>query len=349
MCFMQNNKWIYWVWILLILSCSKDADTSVAETYKPTPYFLNIPAGFPLAKMIPENPLTVEGVELGKILYTDPVLSTNGRSCSSCHNREKSFSLPLFYGANGYKISVPPHINLAFKRNYNWIGSERILDTLCMGDFGPEFFNTDSAALYASLSGNNFYSQRLYKAFLIKDVYQLSFTDLKRKLAYAITQYMRTIISNNAKYDKVMRGEAEFTGQEQEGQHIFFSEIGDCFHCHQAPLFSDNDFHNNGISSTFTGFDAGRWLITHSSADIGKFATPTLRNIALTAPYMHDGRFANLAEVVEFYNSGIHASATIDPILNKRAPTYQLNLTNEQKLALIAFLNTLTDVAVLQP
>lgn len=344
MCFMLSKILIAFLIIVLSISaCKENEPATPIVDYKPTPYILKVPKGFPLYKVNSDNPLTEEGVALGERLYNEPMLSSNGRSCSSCHHRDKSFSVPMHIGENGYRISVPPHINLAFKRHYNWTGSVTILDTLCIADFGPEFFNTDSADMYQNLANSSYYKDAFYKAFLIKNIYDYDFKTMQTKISYAISQYMRTIISSNSKYDKVMNGETMFTTLEQEGYNIFFSEIGDCFHCHQPPLFSDTEFHNNGLNSTFSGFDNGRWLVTNNANDIGRFATPTLRNASLTAPYMHDGRYSSLEEVVEFYNSGIKPSATIDPIINKKAPNYKLNLTNGQKQALVAFLNTLTD------
>lgn len=327
-----------------LISCEKsNHPTDVTIAYKPTPYPLHIPKGFPLHNINPLNPLTKEGVALGKKLYQESMLSSNGRSCASCHLQHNSFSLPIHIGANGYRISVPPHVNLAFKRHFNWTGSELVLDTLCMADFGPEFFNTDSAQLFRNLLNSSFYPQAFYNAFLLQNITTLSFKELQRYIAFAISQYMRTLISAGSKYDKVAVGEATFSAEEYLGMQVFFSEKGDCFHCHQAPLFNDAEFHNNGLNSSFNGFDLGRWLVTGQANDVGKFSTPTLRNLIYTAPYMHDGRFKTLAEVIEFYNSGIHYSATIDPILNKKAPTYQLQLTTEEKSGLVAFLKTLSD------
>ncbi|MFZ4797385.1 MAG: cytochrome-c peroxidase [Bacteroidia bacterium] len=332
--------------VSFVFSCAKtQTDVPVENnTYKPTPYVLQIPAGFPEYNVLSiANPLTVEGIALGKSFYSDPILSTNGRSCTTCHIQSNSFSRPIYNAQNGYAISVPPHVNLAFKKNYNWTGSELNLDTLAMGDFAPEFFNSDSAILYAALTNHPFYKDAFYKAFLIKDIYSLSFIQLQKKIAYSIAQFLRTKVSVNSKYDQLQVGTARYTDEEWEGYNIFFTEKGDCFHCHQPPLFSDNEFHNNGVSATFEGFDAGRWLVSNNKADIGKFATPTLRNLVFTAPYMHDGRFKTLEEVVEFYNSGVNYSPTIDPISSKKAPSYKLNLSTQQKASLVAFLKTLTD------
>jgi cytochrome c peroxidase len=132
----------------LLFSCTKTQTVTPEDNnnYKPTPYTLQIPAGFPEYNVLSiENPLTVEGIALGKSLYSDPILSTNGKSCTTCHQPINSFSKPIYNAPNGYAISVPPHLNLAFKKNYNWEGSQLSLDTLAMGDFGPDIFNSDSA------------------------------------------------------------------------------------------------------------------------------------------------------------------------------------------------------------
>lgn len=334
---------------VLLGSCSKEEEKKddpivlPNQPYKPTPYALTIPMGFPVPFTSKQNPLTVEGIALGKQLYSDPILSSNGLSCSSCHNKSLSYSVPVFNKANGYRVSVPPHVNLAFKSYYNWTGSETNLDTLCVGDFEPEFFNTHPADLFERLSTHQVYPDLFNKAFGISNLNSLTYQQLKVTIAYAISQYMRTLISSNSKYDKYRLGFASLTPDEHAGMYIFFTEKGDCFHCHSPSLFTDNDFHNNGLNSTFSGFNRGRALVTQLAKDEGRFLTPTLRNIALTAPYMHDGRFNSLEEVVEFYNSGVQSSATIDPIMNKRKNLSSLELTETEKKQLVAFLKTLTD------
>ena len=153
---------------------------------------------------------------------------------------------------------------------------------------------------------------------------------------------MRTMISYNSKLDKRLRNEITLTASELNGYVIYVTERGDCFHCHNIDagrLMTDNLFHNNGLDSVFT--DLGRGAITGNVFDNGKFLTPTLRNIALTAPYMHDGRFQTLEEVVEHYNSGGKASSTVDPLM-KHVGT-GLNLSTQEKADLVAFLKTMTD------
>jgi cytochrome c peroxidase len=158
----------------------------------------------------------------------------------------------------------------------------------------------------------------------------------------AIAQFLRTMISSNSRLDKRLNNTGNLTNSELNGLVIFKTERGDCFHCHQidgSRLLTDNQFHNNGLDATFT--DLGRGAITGNASDNGKFLTPTLRNIALTAPYMHDGRFQTLEEVIDHYNSGGVSSPTVDPLM-KHVGT-GLNLTNQDKADLLAFLRTFTD------
>jgi len=333
---MKNYIWVFS--ILLLFACKKE--TSSDSIYKTTPYTLIVPSGFPNPSIPNDNKLTVEGIRLGQYLYYDPILSTNGLSCNSCHTKENSFSFPLFITKTGQKISVPPHINLAWNTDYNWNGSEPVLDRLCLGDFGPDFFNTDMELLVSKLKSHPKYPLMFKEAFNL-DVAKLSHPELQLKIVYSISQYLRTMISSNSKYDKVIRHEAQFTVEEQEGYTLFNSERADCFHCHGYPLFTDNKYYNNGLSDLPAGNNRGRYLVTNNLDDFGKFSTPTLRNIELTAPYMHDGRFKTLEEVVEFYNSQIHYnSPNIDPLFLARGP---LNLTPMEKQNLVKFLKTLTD------
>ncbi len=325
-----------------IAACKKDEKSST--DYVATPLALTIPDRFPTPVIPTENPLTVEGVRLGRMLYYDPILSTNGLSCSSCHMPQCSFSKGIYISPTGARISVPPHINLAWNPDYNWDGSEPFLNHLPMGDFSPTIFNTNMPKLVIDFKQHSLYPSLFKQAFNIDDVAKISYTDLQTKIAYAITQFLRTMVSSDSKFDRVMRHTASFTTQEANGYSIFTTETGDCFHCHDYPLFTSNTYSNNGLEANPIGTDAGRFIVTHNQNDLGKFSVPTLRNIELTAPYMHDGRFNTLEEVVEFYNSGVHwESPNIDPIMTKPAKQYGLNLSASQKADLVAFLKTLTD------
>ncbi len=330
------------IFILFLGNCKKDP--VVLQTPDDKPYVLVIPPGFPKPYLSEKNPLTEKGVILGRMFYNDPILSTNGKSCSTCHKSQYSFSKPEhFNGLNGYTISVMPHINLAFKNIYNWEGSAPDLDLLPMGDFEPEIFNTNEKILFENLSKHPVYPSLFKAAFGIDNIYSLTFVELKIKISYAISQYLRTMISANSKYDRYLAKKEDLDPLEKIGMQIFFTEKGDCFHCHGGPLFTDNGFHNNGVDSTFNGFNLGYNLVTKQANDIGKFHSPTLRNIELTAPYMHDGRFATLESVIEFYNSGVHNTNYLDAIMFKRKNVNALNLSDIEKTALVKFLKTLTD------
>lgn len=331
--------------LMAFLSCKKEIVEEVA-IYKPTPFSLKVPLHFPIPSVPPENPMTVEGVALGKKFYYDPILSSNGLTCSSCHLANKSFSKPMFISASGDSISIPPHVNLAWNPDYNWNGSEPKLDRLCIADFGPEFFDTDMNQLVQDLKTHPEYPQMIYKAFGISNVEDLSHDDLKQTIVYSISQFMRSMVSANSKFDKYFDHQVGFTTSEQSGYIIFMTEKGDCFHCHGNPLFTSNDFRNNGLECLPQGQDLGRYLISGNINDRGKFSVPTLRNIELTAPYMHDGRYQTLEEVVEFYNSGVCISSPgIDPIMTKPAKLYGLNLWPWEKEDLVNFLKTLTDTS----
>jgi len=174
------------------------------------------------------------------------------------------------------------------------------------------------------------------------------------KISLALENYLLTLTSFNAKFDRVLRGEEKFTPEEQRGFELFSTEYdprrdqfgADCFHCHGGPLFQSQAFANNGSDGAFK--DIGREKVTGKASDRGKFAVPSLRNIAPTAPYMHDGRFRTLEDVVEHYSTGIPRSASLDPNLAKH-PDGGVPLSTEDKQALVAFLKTLTDGRYLSP
>lgn len=332
--------------LLAVAACKKENNPPATG---PTPYTLKVPPGFPAPIIAADNPMTEEGVKLGKMLYFDPILSSNGRSCSSCHNPLSSFSIPTFMQQNGEVVSVPPHVNLAFNPDFNWNGSESRIEILCIGDFEPYFFNTNKDSLYARLSRHPVYPGLFKTAYGVENFYQLDYPALKYKITSAITQYIKSLISAQSKFDLYLHHKTVLTTAERVGMSIYMSEKGDCFHCHGYPLLTDNLFRNNGLDNVFTGQDQGRYLVTGNPLDMGKFSTPTLRNIEFTAPYMHDGRFATLEDVVEFYNSGVKHSETLDPIMTKPGKETGLHLNDYEKQCLVEFLKTFSDTAFLKP
>ena len=166
------------------------------------------------------------------------------------------------------------------------------------------------------------------------------------KLGLALENFLLTLTAVDAKFDRALRGKATLSAEEQRGFELFMTEYeprtgqfgADCFHCHGGPLFSDHQFHNNGLPGT----DPGRFAVTHAEADRGKFATPSLRQLTRTAPYMHDGRFATLEEVVAHYSTGLHRSPTLDPNLAKH-PAAGVPLSAGDQRSLVAFLKTLSE------
>jgi cytochrome c peroxidase len=168
------------------------------------------------------------------------------------------------------------------------------------------------------------------------------------RIALALEQFVLSLTSYRSKFDLAMAGLTQLTSEEQKGFELFMTEFeprmgqrgADCFHCHGGALFTDSQFHNNGLD--ISSADLGRAKITGRDSDQGKFSTPTLRNVALTAPYMHDGRFKTLEEVIDHYSSGVQRSPTLDPNLAKH-PSEGIQLNRSDKKALVSFLKTLTD------
>ncbi|MFZ4521585.1 MAG: cytochrome-c peroxidase [Bacteroidales bacterium] len=349
---------------LLLASCQKDMVHE--QSYHPTPYTIAIPRFFPTDLNIPsDNPMTVEGVELGRYLFYDGRLS--GRtspdslmSCCTCHLQSQSFECgidhPRFYGGHPFGLTsiLTPHfmlpmINLAWTNHgFLWNGKispenpspymRNLEDVTWMAIAAPHEIHGDTlkvAALFQTISG---YPELFQKAFGSKRV-------TVKNMGRAIAQFVRTLVSANSRFDRFMQGEVQLTSAERNGYVLFMTEQGgDCFHCHGGdgnPLFTTNLFYNNGKDSLFT--DTGdRYSVTGDLNDVGAYKAPTLRNLAYTAPYMHDGRFKTLDEVLEFYNSGLVSSSTISPLMH-HIGTKGIRLSPPQLADLKAFLLTMTD------
>ena len=320
-------------------SCQKDTvepaddDEIVYDTTALTPYELVHPPYYPDISPIPAgNSMYLERVQLGRMLFFDERLSNNGESCNTCHKQEYGFSVN---GTSAFDkgLTSLPLINLAWYKVFMWNG--RIIGSLedVMESEINNRFNTDMAKINAIED---------YKV-QFKKYYGVNTIDDKI-MAKALAQFMRALTSSNTKHEKNVLGAQALTYNEEEGRKIFFSEKGDCFHCHVAVITTDNTFHNNGLDSLYAKeIDKGYYNVTGKESDLGKFRTPNLRNVALRTDYMHDGRFKTLLEVINFYDHGVHKVSNVDPVMLKPAKENGLQLKEFEKQQLIAFLNTFTD------
>ncbi len=305
---------------------------------------------FPTLPIVEGNPLSSAGVALGKALFYDPILSLDSSiSCASCHNPSHAFSdrdMKISHGVLGRVGSknAPALFNLAWAKNLFWDGRATGLEKQALGPIeGIQEMALPWEKVRLRLSKHSTYNKGFYNVFG-KDSID------SNQVTMAIAQYERTLISANSRYDKWKAARIDFTDEEYQGYEIFNTEAGECFHCHSEPFFTNFGFHNIGLDSLIVGQGLGG--ITGNAKDMGKWKVPSLRNLAFTAPYMHDGRFASLNEVIDFYQSGGHYSATLDPLIrNPQNPyaKYQgkrgLGLSDIQRKALLAFLATLNDSA----
>ena len=235
-----------------------------------------------------------------------------------------------------------PLFNLAWKTSFFWEGRAPSLRAQALMPIQDHTEMDESLTnVVAKLSARTNYPALFTAAFGSPEI-------TTEKIGLSIESFLLTLTSFDSKFDRALRGETELTADEKRGFELFMTEYdprreqfgADCFHCHGGALFQSQTFANNGLDSDFA--DAGRPKVTGKDSDKGKFSTPSLRNIALTAPYMHDGRFATLEEVVEHYSTGVKRSATLDPNLAKH-PEGGIRLNKADKVALVAFLLTLTD------
>lgn len=352
---------------LMILSACDENDPA---PYVPTPYTLEIPAYFPTELNIPaDNPLTVEGIELGRYLFYDGRLS--GRTtydslmtCGSCHLQSNSFEPgmdhPVFQDGHPYGLSgaPTPHmplplINLVWNPNgYLWNGlirdnnpdvSRRNLEDLVwMGVIAPHEMNGDTNRTKALIQQIPGYPALFAEAFGSETV-------TMKNISRAIAQFVRTLVSANSKFDRYMRGEVQLSQQELNGFILFTTEEGgDCFHCHGSsgnPLFTTNLFYNNGKDTEFND-TRDRYAVTGDEKDRGAYKATTLRNISLTGPYMHDGRFETLDEVIDFYSHQVKMSPYVNALMHHVA-NGGVQFTPTEKAEMKAFLLSLTDESFL--
>ncbi len=301
---------------------------------------LNIPKGFPKPIYdFKKNKISPEGFILGRRLFYDPILSKDSStSCSSCHQRFAAFAHidhTLSHGINGLigTRNVPALQNLIWQDNFMWDGGINHIELQPLAPItNAKEMDESLVNVIKKLQNNKEYVQLFKKAF--KDS-----TITSERLLKSIAQFLGLMISSNSKYDRFTRGEEDLTEAEHRGLTLFRRN---CENCHKEPLFTDNSFRNAGISYDTLLKDKGRQTITGFESDYMKFKVPSLRNVALTYPYMHDGRFRNLNQVLDHYNNIPKQDPYADKSFNRN-----IKLTEQNKADLILFLKTLTDQSFL--
>ena len=345
-------------WLLLVaFSCGKDPETPLPgpepKPTGPTPVKFTQPTYFPAPVYdLSKNPLTEEGIELGRFLFYDGILSrTDNIGCGTCHQQQAAFTHhghELSHGVDD-KIGIrnsPSVQNMAWSTSFFWDGGVHAMDEVPPVPIQNEVEMGDKVANVV---------ERLKKTPVAGATKQVNYPKMFKaafgtdeitadKMMKALSQFMMTMVSATSRYDYYLQGDVTaLNATEKEGLSIFKQK---CSSCHATELFTDHSFRNNGLPPNRIN-DQGRYAITLNESDRLKFKVPSLRNIGLTAPYMHDGRFTTLEEVLNHYandnaKASIHESATLDPLLKSGSkPGIQLNAVEKQSI--IAFLRTLND------
>jgi len=282
-----------------------------------------------------KNPLTTSKILLGRVLFYDPILSRNNTvSCANCHSQYTAFTHidhALSHGIDdriGTRNS-PALMNLAWHNTFMWDGAINHIDMQALAPISHhDEMDENIKHVVEKLQTSKIYPLLFYNAFNDSLI-------TGEKTLKAISQFMLTLVSANSKYDKVKRNQDSFTVQEEKGYELFKQN---CASCHTEPLFTNMQFQNNGLPFDSLLNDVGRKRITQNDKDFLKFKVPTLRNIEFSNPYMHDGRFKRIADVLKHYTNGIHNTKNLAIQLQK-----PILLTSNQKVDLTAFLLTLTD------
>ncbi len=318
--------------VALVSACRKSESAPSA----PTPLTLKVPAGFPAPNDIfRDNPLTKEGVELGRVLFYDGRLAKDGLiSCGSCHQPFAAFATfdhDFSHGIDNQFTTrnAPGLFNLAWHQEFHLDGGINHLEVQPLAPItATNEMGEDLSNVMKKLNADAKYREMFRAAFGQPEA-------TSQRMLKALSQFMGIIISADSKYDRVKAGKESFTQAEAAGYVVFKVKCGSC---HTEPLFTDLTYRNTGLPLNPFLKDLGRQRITGLASDSLKFKVPSLRNVALTAPYGHDGRFYSLGAVIDHYRSGPKAGPTVDPVLRPG-----LSISNNEKADLLQFLSTLTD------
>ncbi|MDQ3109368.1 MAG: cytochrome-c peroxidase [Bacteroidota bacterium] len=321
-----------------ISSCRTDA--KIIPEISTEDVSFRIPQGFPQpVYTFTNNPVTPDGFKLGRRLFYEPKLSAdNSVSCGFCHQQPNAFANAnhqFSHGIGGQlgTRNTPAIFNMAWTQLFMWDGGINHIESQPLGPItNPVEMGETLSNVITKLNADASYRAQFNAAFGDDSI-------TTQRICQSLAQFMGLMISSNSKYDQYSRGETQLNTQEANGLAVFRTK---CASCHSEPLFTDNSFHNNGLAVDNTLDDYGRMTITALPSDSLKFKTPSLRNITVTGPYMHDGRFLTLEECLDHYSSGVVSSSTLDPQL-----TGGIALTPQQKADIIVFLGTLTDFTYL--
>ncbi len=347
---MKKILYLFFAISYFFVACDPIEPVEIPAIYDPTPYDLKI-GDFPTPDLPADNKLSVSGVQLGRMLFYEPLLSKDGsQACSDCHKQQDAFS-----DIRQFSIGVEmlpgdrqamAVMNLAWHQNgLFWDGRSPHVRDQALGPIqNPLEMNETLPNVVTKLTADKNYTDQFIRVFGDPIV-------SSERVALALEQFMLSIVSSNAKYDQHLRGTATLTAEEERGRVIFFTEFdpfgsakgAECFHCHAGHNFTNDEFMNNGLDTDASMTDEGRKMVTNDPADRGRFKVPSLRNIAQTPPYMHDGRFATLEEVIDHYDHGVKNASTIEFILQYNLQPGGLQMTVQDKADLLAFLKTLTD------
>jgi len=338
----------------VLMACEKEADPQTNETgieQDDTPYELNVGL-LNQPNIAGDNPLTVQGVKLGRMLFYEKRLSKNNQlSCAGCHRQEHAFT-----DTSRFSIGVRNQLgkrqsmsvfNMAWNDNgFFWDGRANLLRHQSLEPIiDPLEMDEQIDSVTEKLRSDRNYREQFTRAFGEPVI-------TAERMSLALEQFMNSVVSVESKYDRYLKGQVSLDSNEERGRYLFFAEFNpgfpslsgaDCQNCHTGLNFENDSYMNNGLDTDAQMTDLGRMKHSQLASDRGKFKVTSLRNIELTPPYMHDGRFQTLEEVIDHYDSGLKNSSTLDPTLVYPFNNGGLQLSEEDKRDLIAFLKTLTD------
>lgn len=339
--------------ICVTWSCADDpvVDPPMEEILQDSTKYNFAHGSLPAPDLPADNELTVQGVTLGRMLFYEKVLSKDGtQSCGSCHKQDQGFSDSRRFsigveGLPGTRQAMSV-FNMAWNSNeFFWDGRAHLLRDQALLPIQDQLEMDETLDnVISKLTNMKVYRDQFTRVYGTDDI-------TEDKMALALEQFMLSIVSSDSKYDQWKAGSADLTASEERGRLLFETEYNpffpqfsgaDCAHCHGGANFENDLYMNNGLDTDANFVDIGREAVTNNPMDRARFKVPTLRNIELTAPYMHDGRFETLEEVVLHYNEGIHPSTTVDEAILATSET-GLFLTEQDQLDLINFMKTLTD------